>query len=85
MLSPLAPLLWQHAQLDRARQYRQISLLWRELATEVRRDSDALCSHSDALCSEATEVCLRSRHIRAQRAALRAEIEAQCLVHVSPE
>jgi len=77
MVSPLAPLSWQHVRLDTARQRRQTSLLWHELATD-------LCRDSRALCNQATAVCLRSRQVRAQRASLRAEGVALCQAHAPP-
>jgi hypothetical protein len=73
MDSLLAPLSLHHATLDTTRQRLQTSLLLHELAVEMRRDSQQLCS-------QATHLRRWSRHLRAQKAALRAASVALCRV-----
>ena len=60
------------------RQSLQTSVLWRELATDVCRDSQALQS-------TAIEMRVWSRHVRAQHASLWAESVALCYAHGPPE
>jgi hypothetical protein len=73
MASSLPPLSLQDAILVEARQRLQTSLFWRELAAEMRGDSQQLRS-------QATHLRRWSRHVRAQHASLRAASVALCHV-----
>ena len=77
MVSPLAPLSLHHALLDITRQRLQESLSWRELAVEMRRDSQHL-RH------QAAQLRQWSRQVRAQKAHLWAESAALCQARESP-
>ena len=78
MVSPLAPFSSPHALLNTTRQRLQASLSWRELAVEMRRDSQHL-RH------QAAQLRQWSREVRAQKARLRAESVALCQTRERPE
>ena len=78
MVPPLAPLSLPEAIFVDIRHSFQMSVVWRELATDVCRDSQALRS-------TAIEMRVWSRHVRAQHALLWAESVALCHAHGPPE
>ena len=78
MAFSLAPLSFHDNLLMETRQSLQKSVLWRALATEIRRDSHQLCSR-------ATQLTRRSRQLMAQKACLQSESVAQAPMRVSPE